>query len=173
MPPYGGSCAAVDRKDLLRLTAMINSSLSGILQDAIGIEQCRQVLLVSRVGTMVASAGKDAHQFSQSLGPIVASTFGTGNELSRQLGVGEQNFQITRGRRQDLVLCQMPSGMILAATFPVKIEEERAEEFAAQLIDKIEAYTRSTDAYSDRPALAPELRDEAVRLIDQLFLSAA
>jgi predicted regulator of Ras-like GTPase activity (Roadblock/LC7/MglB family) len=116
---------------------MINSSLSGILQDSIGREQCRQILLVSRVGTMVASAVKDSTPVAQSLGPIVASTFGTGGELSRLLGVGEQNFQIQRGRRQDLLLCPMPSGMILAATFPVQVGEEEALSLASHLMDQL------------------------------------
>lgn len=152
---------------------MINSSLSGILQDSIGREQCRQVLLVSRVGTMVASAGKESQSFPPSLGPIVASTFGTGGELGRLLGVGEQNFQLQRCRRQDLLICQMPSGMILVATFPVQVDEERATAFASLLISQIEALTPSTDAYSDRPALAPELRDEVLALVDRIFSQAA
>ena len=152
---------------------MINSSLSGILQDSIGQEQCRQVLLVSRVGTMVANAGKDTHNFTQSLGPIVASTYGSGTELGRLLGVGEQDFQIQRGRRQDLVLCQMSNGMILAATFPVQVDEERAAAFARQLIDQIESLTPAFDPYSDRPLLQPELRDEAIGLLDQIFATAA
>ncbi len=152
---------------------MINSSLSGILQDSIGHEQCRQVLLVSRVGTVVASAVKDSTPIAQSLGPIVASTFGTGSELSRLLGVGEQNFQLQRGRRQDLLLCPMPSGMILAATFPVQVDEENALSLATHLIDQIEALTPATDSYSDRQALSPEMRDEANALLDQLFASAA
>lgn len=152
---------------------MINSSLSRILQDSIGQEQCRQVLLVSRVGTMVANAGKDTHNFTQSLGPIVASTYGSGTELGRLLGVGEQDFQIQRGRRQDLVLCQMSNGMILAATFPVQVDEERAAAFARQLIDQIEALTPAFDPYSDRPLLQPELRDEAIGLLDQIFATAA
>ncbi len=151
---------------------MINSSLSGILQDSIGREQCRQVVLVSRVGTMVASAAKEAQPVAASLGPIVASTFGRAGDLGRLLGAGEQDFQIQRGRRQDLLLCQMPSGMILAATFPVHVDEERATAFASSLIGKIETLTPSTEAYSDRPSLAPELRDEAIALIDQLFLAA-
>jgi predicted regulator of Ras-like GTPase activity (Roadblock/LC7/MglB family) len=152
---------------------MINSSLSGILQDAIGQEQCRQVLLVSRVGTMVAGAGKDTHNFSQSLGPIVASTFGRGAELGRLLGVGDQDFQIQRGHRQDLILCQMSNGMIVAATFPVQVDEERAAAFARQLINQIEALIPSFDPYSDRPLLTPELRDEAIRLVDQIFAATA
>jgi predicted regulator of Ras-like GTPase activity (Roadblock/LC7/MglB family) len=152
---------------------MINSSLSGILQDSIGREQCRQVLLVSRVGTMIASAAKEAQPYAPSIGPIVASTFGTGGELGRLLGVGEQNIQLQRGRRQDMLLCQMPSGMILAATFPVQVDEEHATAFASHLIDQIESLTPSSDAYSDRAPLAPELRDEAVALLDELFAQAA
>jgi len=152
---------------------MINSSLSGILQDSIGLEQCRQILLVSRVGTMVASAAKESEPLAPSLGPIVASTFGSGAELGRLLGLGEQDVQIQRGRRQDLLLCQMPSGMILSATFPVQVDEDRARSVASNLIDQIEALTPTTDSYSDLPALHPELRDEAVSLIDSLFSKAA
>ncbi|MBM3761366.1 MAG: hypothetical protein FJW36_14095 [Acidobacteria bacterium] len=152
---------------------MTNSRLSGILQDSIGREQCRQVLLVSRVGTMIASAGKEAQPFASSIGPIVASTFGNGGELGRLLGVGEQNFQLQRGRRQDLLLCQMPSGMILAATFPVQVDEEHATTFASQVIDQIASLTPSSDAYSDRALLSPELRDDAVALLDELFAQAA
>jgi len=152
---------------------MINSSLSGILQDSIGREQCRQVLLVSHIGTVVASAVKDSTPIAQSLGPIVASTFGTSVELSRLLGVGEQNFQLQRGRRQDLLLCPMPSGMILAATFPVQVDEENALALATHLIDQIEALTPANDSYSNRPALSPEMRDEATALITQLFAPAA
>jgi hypothetical protein len=152
---------------------MINSSLSGILQDSIGREQCRQVLLVSRVGTVVASAVQDATPIAQSLGPIVASTFGTSGELSRLLGVGEQSFQLQRGRRQDLLLCPMPSGMILAATFPVQVNEEIALSLATHLMDQIEALTPANESYSNRPPLSPELRDEAVALLDQLFAPSA
>lgn len=152
---------------------MINSSLSGILQDAIGREQCRQVLLVSRVGTVVASAHTESQHFAPSIGPIVAATLSTGGELGRMLGVGEHNFQIQRGRRQDMLLCQMPSGMILVATFPVQVDEDKALTFAGNLIDQVEALTPATLAYADRPGLAPELRDEAVALLDQIFATAA
>lgn len=152
---------------------MINSSLSGILQDAIGRDQCRQVLLVSRVGTMVSSAAGDFLPLSPNIGPIVASTFSTGGELGRLLGIGEQNFQLRRGHRQDLLLCQMPSGMILVAAFPVRVDEERAVAFASGLIDQIEALTPRHDPYADRPALPPELRDASLSLLDQLFAHAA
>ncbi len=152
---------------------MINSSLSGILQDSIGREQCRQVILVSRVGTMVASAGKESTPLAQSLGPIVASTFGTAGELGRLLGIGDQNFQLQRGRRQDLLLCPMPSGMILAATFPVQVGEDNALALADHLIEQIEALTPSLDSYSPRHPLTPELRDEALAFYDQIFSAAA
>ncbi len=152
---------------------MINSSLSGILQDSIGVEQCRQILLVSRVGTMLASAGKETRQIAHSLGPVVASTFGANTDLGRLLGVGEQNLVLQRGRRQDLLLCQLSSGMILAATFPVKVDEERAAAFAGQLMDQLEGLTLSVNAYTDREPLAPELRDEACRLLDEIFPAAA
>ena len=152
---------------------MINSSLSGILQDSIGREQCRQVILVSCAGTMVASAGKESTVIAQSLGPIIASTFGSGGELGRLLGVGEQNFQLQRGRRQDLLICPMPSGMILAATFPVQVGEDRALALADHLIEQIEALTPSLDSYSIRYPLAPELRDEALVFYDQIFSVAA
>jgi len=152
---------------------MINSSLSGILQDSIGLEQCRQVLLVSRVGTVVASAAKESQPVSQSIGANVANTFGAGSQLGRLLGVGEQHVQLQRGRRQDLLLCQMPSGMILAVTFPVQVDEERATAFASDLIDQIDRLTPASDVYADRTSLAPELRDEAVSLIDKIFQAAA
>ena len=152
---------------------MINSSLSGILQDSIGREQCRQVILVSRVGTMVASAGKDSNAVAQSIGPIVASTFSTGGELGRLIGVGEQNFQLQRGRRQDLLICPMPSGMILAATFPVQVGEDRALALADHLIEQIDALTPTLDTYAPRYPLAPELRDEALAFYDQIFSVAA
>lgn len=152
---------------------MINSSLSGILQDSIGQDQCRQLLLVSRVGTVVAGAGKETHNFAQSLGPIVASTFEKANELGRLLGVGEQDFQLQRGHRQDLVLCQLPSGMLLAATFPVQVDEERAAAFATNLSDRLEALTPAVDPYAVRTSIAPELRDEALELINRIFSASA
>jgi hypothetical protein len=152
---------------------MINSSLSGILQDAIGTEQCRQILLVSRVGTMIASADKEAKLPAPTLGPIVASTFATSNEVSRLLVIGEQDYQLQRGRRQDLLLCSMPSGMILAATFPVKVDEEKALDLANHLIDQIEALTPTIENYANRPALGAELRDEVMSLLDEIFPQAA
>lgn len=151
---------------------MINSSLSGILQDSIGRQQCRQILLVSRVGTMVASAVKDSTPISQTLGPIVASTFSTGGELSRQLGMGKPNFHLQRGRRRDLLLCPMPGGMILAATFPTDIEEKSMLALASHLTEQIEALTPANEAFSDRQSLEPELMEDASVLLDQLFAPA-
>ena len=152
---------------------MINSSLTVLLNDVIGREQCRQAILVTRVGSMVAAAGKDARPLAQSLGPIVAAVFGTGRELGRLLGAGEQTFQLQRGRRQDLLLCPMPSGMVLAATFPVQVDEDRALSVADHLIEQIEALTPASAAISNKFALAPELRDEAASMLDQIFTSAA
>ncbi len=156
------------------MSDMTNSSLSGILQDALGQDNCRQVLLVSRVGTVVAGAARDSQALSPSIGPIVASTFATGSELGRLLGAGEHSFHFQRGRRQDLVLCQMPSsGMILAAAFPVQVSEETALAFASEVIEQIETLTPTTHVYSDPPELTSDLRDEATALIDQLFAPAA
>ena len=152
---------------------MINSSLTGILQDAIGREQCRQAILVTRVGSLVASAGKDVKPLAQSLGPIISAVFGTGRELGRLLGAGEQSFQLQRGRRQDLLLCPMPSGMVLAATFPVQVDEDRALSVADHLIHQIEALTPSSYLLSSSLTLSPELRDEALSFLDQVFPSAA
>lgn len=152
---------------------MINSSLTGILQDAIGREHCRQAILVTRVGSMVATAGKDALPMAQSLGPIIAAVYGTGRELGRLLGAGEQSFQLQRGRRQDLLLCPMPSGMVLAATFPVQVDEDAALSVADYLIEQIEAMMPAVRSASGNSTLAPELRDEAVSFLDQIFSSAA
>ena len=151
----------------------MNSSLTGILQDAIGREQCRQAILVTRVGSLVASAGKDVQPLAQSLGPIVSAVFGTGRELGRLLGAGEQSFQLQRGRRQDLLLCPMPSGMVLAATFPVQVDEDRALSVADHLIGQIEALTPSSYPGNRTLSLSPELRDEAAGFLDQVFPSAA
>ena len=153
---------------------MTNSSLSGILQDSIGREQCRQIILVSRIGTMVARAGKESAPVAQSLGRMVASAFANGGELGRLLGGGEQNFQLQRGRRQDLLLCPMPSGMILAATFPVQVDEDHALALADHITQQIEALTPAlTPALGAHSPLAPELRDEAFHFFDQIFSSAA
>ncbi|WP_031499777.1 hypothetical protein [Bryobacter aggregatus] len=152
---------------------MINSSLSGILQGLIGREQCRQAILVTHVGSIVATAGQDAKPFALSLGPIIAAVSGTGRELSRLLGAGEQYFQLQRGRRQDLLLCPMPCGMILAASFPAQVDEGRVLDLADQLIEQIEALTPDTGSASESQPLSPELRDEATSFLDQLFPTAA
>ena len=149
---------------------MTNSSLSGILQDSIGREQCRQIILVSAIGTIVASAGKESAPVAQSLGRMVASAFANGGELGGLLGVGEQNFQLHRGRRQDLLLCPLPSGMILAATFPVQVDEDHVLALADHIIQQIEALNPALGAQSP---LAPELLDEAFHFFDQIFRSAA
>ncbi len=169
----GITAPAVDCEILLRDSTVIHNSLTGILQDAIGREQCQQVILVTRVGSLVASAGKDAKPLAQSLGPIISAVFGTGRELGRLLGAGEQSFQLQRGRRQDLLLCPMPSGMVLAATFPQQVDEDRALSVADHLIGQIEARTPSTYPQSSGLTLSLELHDEAVSFLDQVFPSAA
>ncbi len=92
--------------------------------------------------------------------------------MSRRLGLGKQNFHLQRGRRRDLLLCPMPGGMILAATFPTEIEEKNVLALASDLIEQIEALTPANEAYSDRQTLEPELLEEASVLIDQLFAPA-
>jgi predicted regulator of Ras-like GTPase activity (Roadblock/LC7/MglB family) len=153
---------------------MMNSSLSGILHDALGQQECRQLLLVSRVGTLIASAVRDSEPLSPALAPIVASNFATGSELSRLLGNGECEYLLQRGHRQDFFLCQMPrSGMILAATFPVQVTESATLEFATRLLNQIESLTPSLDAYADPLPLPPEIRQASLSLLDQLFPAAA
>jgi predicted regulator of Ras-like GTPase activity (Roadblock/LC7/MglB family) len=153
---------------------MMNSSLSAILNDALGQQECRQLLLVSRVGTLIASAGRDSESLSPAIAPIVASNFATGSELSRLLGSGECEYLLQRGHQQDFFLCQIPrGGMILAATFPAQVAESATLELATRLIHQIEALTPSLDAYADPLPLPPEIRQASLSLLDQLFPAAA
>jgi predicted regulator of Ras-like GTPase activity (Roadblock/LC7/MglB family) len=147
---------------------MINSSLSGILQDLVGREHCKQAILVTRAGSLVAQAGGNAVPLEQNLGPIIAAVFGTGRELGRLLGASHSEWHLQRGRRADLFLFPMPGEMVCVACFPPDTEEERAVSLAQHLETHLQALSPAMSARRRVP-LPPELREEAMGVLDLLF----
>jgi predicted regulator of Ras-like GTPase activity (Roadblock/LC7/MglB family) len=147
---------------------MLNSSLSGLLQDLIGRDHCRQAVLVTRVGSLVAQAGDTGPALELNLGPIIAMVFGTGRQMGMFLGLGQTEWHLQRGRRADLFLFPMPGDMVLVATFPSGVEEERALHVAQQMENSLRALAPNV-AEPRRAPLSPELREEAYAMFDQLF----
>jgi predicted regulator of Ras-like GTPase activity (Roadblock/LC7/MglB family) len=151
---------------------MLNSSYSEILSQLVEMETCRRAALLTRSGSLVGiSRGAEASTSTTqetALSAVSAALASSTRELFRLLGEEDAEYALLRGQRQTTLISEMPDQLLLVAVFPSAVDEDIARA-AAEFVGNKHLHL-SPPASSPAFALQPDLRDQTMRFLDELFV---
>jgi predicted regulator of Ras-like GTPase activity (Roadblock/LC7/MglB family) len=150
---------------------MLNSSFSEILSELAQAHACRQASLMTRSGSLVGlSRGAETLSISKHenlVSSVTSALSASSRELYRVLGEEEPEYLLIRGLQQSTLISEMPNQLLLVAVFPSAVEEEVARG-AAEFVGTRLMNLSPASAGAASP-LAPELRDQTLRFLDEIF----
>lgn len=150
---------------------MYNSDLSAILRDFLGLDGCRQSILATRVGSIVAAAGFEEEGSLLLSGPLTAALSGSSRELTRVLGERPPEYLLMRSFERVLFEAAVPGDMLFAGVFPGTATETDLQHFLRRLDDRLESLIPAA-AHSDSMAVEGDLREQVMSELDELFATA-
>ncbi|GAB4362312.1 MAG: hypothetical protein OHK0021_06390 [Bryobacter sp.] len=151
---------------------MLNSRFSEILAELTETQACRHASLVTRAGSVVglgrASNAANLSQHELQIAALAAAMASSGRELYRVLGEDEPEYMVFRGQQQTTLLSEMPGELLLVAVFPSAVEELVLQKAAEFVGERLLALQPAGVGGGLSPAA---LRDQSLRLLDELFTS--
>lgn len=144
-----------------------------VLSDLVRESNALTVMLITKQGTVVATAGDTSYLNTTAMAALVAGMFSATREVARMVGEGQFSILLQQGERRHIHISLLAGETMMIVVFEdqnrigiIRHAARKAGEKLAVVLPKIfERQDRSADLS------LPEFKEYALNLIDQIFQS--
>lgn len=162
--------APVGHQNGKALIALDSPSHSGILEDLIKNAQARTALLITKQGTVLASAGETSYLNTTSVAALVAGMFTATREVARLVGENQFSILLQQGELRHIHISLVTNDSMMVVIFEDHNRTGLIRHCAKKAAERLADLPSKVVPVSDISQISlPKFKEYALNLIDRIF----